>query len=249
MQNRTSYLRISLWLFLILGFCRITVAQHIHKDTTIYKNHGFDAGYNAITTTPFTIPKGSLVYQNLMLGINTLEYGITDKLSVATGISFFGMNRNRSPLALLFLKYNLYDANNFAVSISSLNSMQRFNYSWFPEEFDETRFEFNHALFLNAASYKDKYNFVSFGVGAFVLSGESSVIFTLGFSKRATESLAVIGDLWLPRVDFDSPTLLPIPAIGVRYFTKSGASFDFGFPFVGAKVPLIKPKRKQALSF
>lgn len=238
--------KITLILVLTLMYMTSAEAQANSKDSIKYEVNDYDAGYNAITMTPFTIPKGALVAQNLMLGFNTLEYGLTDNLSIATGVSFFGTRRNSSyPTALLSIKYKIYDQNGVAVSISSLNSYQRFKIEPGYEEFYDS-YETMHALFLNSAFYKDKNNFVSVGAGLYGSQGYMSVIFTAGFSKRTSETMALIGDLWLPIFDLEyDTTIWPFPAIGFRYFLKSGVTVDFGFPFVGMKIPLIKPTKNR----
>ena len=241
--------KISLVLALFLLHMTSAGAQTFSKDSTEYEVNDYDAGYNAITMTPFTLPKGALVAQNLMLGINTLEYGLTDNLSIAAGISFFGVrDASNNPMGLLSIKYKMYDRDGIAVSISSLNAFRKFKVDPAYEEYYDP-FESMHALFLNSAFYKDKNNFVSVGAGLYGSPGFISVIFTAGFSKRTSKTTAVIGDLWLPVFDLESDTtIFPFPAIGVRQFLESGITIDFGFPFIGVKIPLIKPAKNKKAS-
>lgn len=240
---------VSIFILITLATVNLLSAQNTPSDTTSYEVNEYDLGYNAITLTPFTIPKGSLVYQNLMLGVNTLEYGVTDKLSVAAGLSFFKLRGGKSPMMLLNVKYKFYDKDNLAFSINSLNAMQRYE-GW--REWPGTKqtiSDFNHAIFLNGAHYKDKSNFFTFGIGVWDLEDEIGPIFTFGFSKRLSRTVSLIGDLWLPIVEIEyNRGPIPIPAIGFRYHTKSYATFDIGFPFIGAKVPLIKTGKSKMMS-
>lgn len=243
MKGRSLIMILWLILTIISNVPNTVYAQNTHRDSTEFKIYKHDLGYNAITTTPFTIPQGSLVYQNLFLGINTLEYGVTDRLSIASGISLFGLNSDDGPTGLFFAKYNLYNTDNFVLSISSLSAVNRYNSlkDYTGEKIKVT--DIHTALFLNAASIRDANNYITYGLGYYSLYGEGSVIFTAGFCKRLSESIAFIGDLWLPLLNLDSNSrlLLPIPALGFRYFAKSGITVDFGFPFIGLKIPILKP--------
>jgi len=220
MRNTKIYF---LALILLIGIFTPIVGQNVEvKDSLDIRKTQYSKPYNAITSNPFTVPKGSLVYQNLFIGINVLEYGISDKLSISTG--FFP--------GLASIKYNFYNNEDFSFSFSNLNIIipSSNEFIWTP------------ILYLHGALKENEDEFYTFGGGVFFVDGPKA-LFTFGYHKRLNNEVGFMIDLWLPNIDLDTGIFggfLPIPAIGLRFYTKSGASFDVGFPFIGMRIPLKK---------
>ena len=227
-------------LLIYLSMGSVSIAQEFNTQDEEYEANVYDLPYNAITTTPYTLPKGSLVYQNLNLAINTLSYGIHDRLSVSAG--YTPISFGSGSVAMSQIKYNFYRDENYALSISNLNFYD-FNKLQFGPLGEESReLDIIPIFFLNAAVKNSEHDFWTFGVGAYHADGITNPIFTIGYQNRFSKKVAFIADLWLPFLGTGFFTPLPIPAVGFRFFGKEGITFDIGFPFVGIKIPFIGSK-------
>lgn len=208
------------------------------KDSISSGIYAYDRGYNIITTTAFTIPKGTLIYQNFLFVVNNFEYGLSDNASIGSGFSLFGTLHTT-------IKLKLFQKKKLTVSLFNLNLF-----------FPKANNAFIPIVYLNGAKSINETDYFSFGTGLFHVEKPSS-IFTVGYHKRFSKSWAFMFDLWLPNINFvfskqeerNKYFFFPIPMIGVRYFSKSGATFDLGYSFLAMKYPLIKatPRMKNTL--
>lgn len=210
------------------------IAQKSELDTTYIQTNEYAISYGALTATPYTIPKGSLVYQNLGFTINTLEYGVTDRFSVAAGAPLFNFGITDGPIGFLFLKYNFFKTEGFALSASNLNIFHTDNY--------ESKLDVLSIMYLNTA-IGSKNKFVTLGAGFYFPDGEQNAIYTLGYHNKFSDKMAFIADLWIP---VQNSSAIPLPAAGIRLYLDDGFTIDLGFPFIGFKAPLIRAKDKTA---
>lgn len=235
----------SILIMLTISLPTLLFGQTEIRDTSSYERNEYDISYNAITTTPFTLPKGAVLYQNFNFVVNTLSYGISDNLSVAVGNSLhalFDNGRQKSATFMSHIKYKFYQDEKYALSLSNLNFYEYQRYTIESLEIDEKSLDVIPILFLNGSVHTSKHSFWTFGIGMYDLLNEPRPIFTVGYQNRFSRSTAFIADLWLPFIGVDTP--LPIPAVGFRFFTKYGGSVDLGFPFIGAKIPIGKIKSR-----
>lgn len=202
-------------------------------DTNVYA-----ASYLGITTTPYTIPKGALNYQNLYIGYNGLEYGITDRFSLSAGLSLFRFETSGNTF-FLFGKYNLYQSPTTAISLSNLNII-------YPEE-DERGWV--SVLYANGA-FGNKNHFFTLGggYGLDIDNSEPVLIFTAGYHNRFSKRIGLMIDVWLAIVDLDSRGVgIPLPSIGFRFFLNNQITIDLGLPLLGFKIPIRKVKQKSVM--
>lgn len=214
----------------------ILSAQEIVMEESAIDTNEYAATYLGITTTPYTLPKGAINYQNLYLGYNGIEYGVTDRFSVSAGLSLFNLEGSGGIPFFLFAKYNIYDSPSISVSISNLNII-------YPE-YDGTGVV--SVLYTNAA-FGNKNNFITLGAGygQSFEENEPVLIFTGGYHNRFSKSIAFIVDVWLAVLDLDSRGVgIPLPSLGFRFFLKNQITIDAGFPLFGFKIPLKKVDRK-----
>ena len=232
--------RISL-LFIIALYIGILdlEAQTKHSLHNEIDTNEYAATYQAITTTAFTPPKGSLNYQNLFFGINTLEYGVSDNFSLSSGVGISDINLNDGVSFFLFGKYKLFHEDNTAFSISSLNILGSHDL------FSDYLFS---VLYLHG-SFGNYNNFVSFGAGA-SLGPDNVGIITFGYHNRISKSTAFIIDIWLALLDPGSNGgVLPLPTIGFRSFLDNNIIIDFGFPYIGCKIPFVQNSKSSKHKF
>lgn len=248
MKKSIPTLALSL-IMLTISLPNLLLGQAAAKDTSSYERNEYDISYNAITTTPFTLPKGAFLYQNFNLVVNTLSYGFTDNLSVSVGTSLHALlNDRRHNYATLMsqIKYNFYQDEKYAFSVSNINFYEYEKYYNFQIDENERNINVVPILFVNGSVHTSKHAFWTFGVGMYGLLDDPQPIFTIGYQNRFSKNMAFIADLWVPLVEIESSAgPLPIPALGVRFFKKDRGSIDLGFPFIGAKVPIGKIKSRS----
>lgn len=203
----------------------------------------YAATYLGITTTPYTLPKGAMNYQNLYVGYNGVEYGVTDRFSLSGGFSLFNLTGEGGGAFFTLAKYNFHRSNNTALSISNLNIV-------YPS-YDGIGAV--SILYANAA-FGNKNNFVTLGAGFGYSFEEADIpvgIFTFGYHNRFSKSTAFIADVWLAVLDLDSNGVgIPLPSIGFRFFLKNEITIDLGLPLFGFKIPIKKvDKQKRKIRY
>ena len=214
-------------LFLLIG--GNNYGQSSEYDSTQYSNTTYSRPHSGFTTTPFTIPKGSLVYHNAYLFVNAFEYGVTDRLTVTAGLY----------PGIFSIKYNFVNTPDYAFSFTSLNIAWMSNGDPYVVPI----------LYLHGAFIEGRDNFFTLGGGVYIIEGTPRSIFTIGYHRRLTDKLGLMLDLWLPHLDDDIDIIggfLPMPMIGFRFYTESGAAFDIGFPQIGMRIPLVKTVSKNS---
>lgn len=220
---------------LLYGYMSAQNREPVHSevDTNVYA-----ATYLGITTTPYTLPKGALNFQNLFIGYNGLEYGVTDKFSLSAGLSLFRFETSGTTF-FLFGKYNLYQSPTTSISLSNLNI-------FYPE--NEER-GWVSVLFANGAfGHKNHFFTVGGGYGLDVDNSEPVLIFTAGYHNRFSKPVGLMVDVWLAVVDVDSRGVgIPLPSIGFRFFLKNQITIDLGLPLFGFKIPILKKDQKSSV--
>lgn len=199
-------------------------------------NH-YAATYLSITTSPYTLPKGALNYQNLYVGYNGLEWGVTNRFSLSGGLSLFRFETSGTTF-FLFGKYNLFRNKTTSISLSNLNIFYPLN--------DRER-GIVSVLFANGA-VGDKNQFISLGAGYGLdfNSEEPVLIFTVGYHNRFSDIAGLLVDVWLAVVDVESRGIgIPLPSIGIRFFLDNDITVDLGLPVFGFKVPIRKVEQKS----
>lgn len=189
------------------------------------------ATYLGITTTPYTLPKGAMNYQNLYVGYNGFEYGLSDRFTISGGFSLFNFTDDGGGAFFTLAKYNFLRTENTAVSLSNLNIVYP-GYQGLGAV---------SILYTNAA-FGNKNNFVTLGAGFGYSFEESDIpvgIFTFGYHNRFSKSMAFMVDVWLAVLDLDSNGVgIPLPSIAFRFFLKNDITIDLGLPLFGFKIPI-----------
>lgn len=179
--------------------------------------------------------KGELYYQNVMVGVNTFAYGITDRLSVTAGFELIStlLTVDQGPTFAISPKYTVPLIEDELYLGAGAFLMRLPGYEGF----------FTHSFAFASLTHGNRYSNITAGLSYMYKEGEffPSPIFMLSGHKRTSERFAIHGELWLGPI-VEGASFLP----GVQFF---GHRLDFAasllisyldeVPFV-SPIPLIK---------
>jgi hypothetical protein len=185
--------------------------------------------------TGIGLKKGEGNYQNLMVGLNSVQYGITDNFSIGGGLEIITLVTTGTPLALYLqpkLSYSL--SNNWHVSGGVYLFASGRNFSS------------NSSIFtlpFANLTYGNRDNNITVGTYISTQNGGGQLVL-IGGQIRAARKLAFVGELYLA----DGGALI---TLGARFITEtfnlnfgifspalidSGAD-PFAIPYIGFTIP------------
>lgn len=190
--------------------------------------------------TGYNLPKGRGYYQNYMLFVNEIYYGITDNFSLGAGVelvSLFDFFID-FPTVGIFPKF----------TIPVVENKAHFGLGAILLSTPDTRSAFDLNIFYGAFTYGPRGRNVSFGLGYVMNEGEvnSAPVFSIGAQYRVSSGVALTTESW-----FGQPMSGGAFSAGVRLIGKRRTSWDISlvgvavdgdvvvspFPLVGLTAP------------
>ncbi|MCB0562889.1 MAG: hypothetical protein KDD01_00785 [Phaeodactylibacter sp.] len=178
--------------------------------------------------TGYNLPKGRGYYQNYMLFVNEIYYGITDNFSLGLGVELVTLFDFfiDFPTVGIFPKYTIPIAENKAsVGLGAILLST-----------PDTRSAFDLNIFYGAFTYGPRGRNISFGLGYVMNEGElnSAPVFSIGAQYRVSSGMALTAESW-----FGRPMSGGAFSAGVRLIGKRRTSWDIslvGVAFDGEAV-------------
>jgi hypothetical protein len=186
--------------------------------------------------TAIGLKKGEGNYQNLMVGLNSVQYGITDNFSIGGGLEIISLVSTGSPLAVyLQPKLSYSFSNNWHVSGGVYLFASGSNFSS------------NSAIFTLPyanLTYGNRDNNVTIGTYVSTQGNQSETLVLIGGQVRAARKFSFAGELYFA----DESVLL---TLGGRFITETfnlnfglfspgivdpGAE-SFAIPYIGFTIP------------
>jgi hypothetical protein len=163
--------------------------------------------------TGLGLKKGEGNYQNLMLGLNSVQYGITDYFSLGGGLEILSLISTGSPAVVYIqpkLSYSL--SNNWHVSggVYLFTSGRNFSSN-----------SGIVALPFANLTYGNRDNNITVGTYVSTQGGQGGKLFLIGGQIRTVRQFSLISELYF----IDDSTLINL---GGRYISESLVSINFG---------------------
>jgi hypothetical protein len=186
--------------------------------------------------TGISLKKGEGNYQNLMVGLNSVQYGITNNFSIGGGLEIISLVSTGNPLFVYIqpkLSYSL--SNNLHVS----GGVYLFGTGG--------SFSSNSAIFalpFANLTYGNRDNNVTFGTFFSTQGNQSGQLFLLSGQVRAARKFSLVGEAYI----IDSGVLI---TIGGRFMTETfnlnfglfspgiidASVSTFAIPYIGFTIP------------
>jgi hypothetical protein len=204
-------------------------AQEGSSNPTWFRNPYASQGL--FLPTGIGLKKGEGNYQNLMVGLNSVQYGITDNFSVAGGLEIISLFTTGTPGVIYFqpkLSYSF--TKNFHVSGGGYLFVSGFDNS-------------GNFLFLPFASLTFGNRDNNFSVGTYV-STQGGALFLISGQVRVAQKFSLVGDIYVAGggASFTLGGRFMTETFGLNFglFRPFGSSSITGFftiPYVGVIVP------------
>jgi hypothetical protein len=172
-----------------------------------------------LTATAFPLKKNQVILASTYIAINSVHYGISDKISVGGGGDIFTKS-----VGFLNLKTNIINNRTHRLSAG-------LTYYRLPSDFIETysgESVRNMGMITAASTWGNANNHFTIGAGyTYIVKGFLPPIVTLGGTKRIAKNFALVTENWFLFVG--QRTGIPvIVSLGMRYLSKR-SSLDLAF--------------------